>query len=511
MAGNISVNAFLPKAVTQYLEENNSKGKTTEIKKDNPEEISVFLKKEPETAEEKKNVEEPKKAERVTFKKGAVLFATGIGKRIGEWADSIIKHPIRSLATLAATTLGICALPLIGIPSTVGSGVLICALAAAGLIGAGVNICKFIKNNNNGKYEEAEKNMENIGGNTIEMLASLPFVPKAVSNIGDFAKYGKIAKNKTLTSQTKNIEALILDAYLETKNLLNAMTIRKFLSNKSIPQEIKTEFVNLYALDEKKLFAQKFYDVATKDMTAKPDITFKVPTSLISEGSLYPELGVINISPKYFFENMGTKEELASTIIHEVRHAKQHQTMFRYLEGIKNQKDNIFNRKSQQIFQEMKKYLSKNESTSQMNKTEYDKMFQEIYANLPKDEAFEQIQHANTMFNTLKANNPKYYNDLKKLPTISEGTQEAEFAKKLLNASKTYADDEKTISGYLKNFLEVDARNATNPPKKIQTTQDLFLKLADENKKFDAKCCSGPSFLLGYWQRMFFNDVLNNE
>ena len=143
------------------------------------------------------------KNKKIGVAEGAELFVGGVVKQGKELINSIIKHPLKTAAVFAATTLGLMALPLIGIPSAVGGGIL--AIGFAGFaIGKSVNhAIQFSKSNKEGSYDIARLHLQQMGEDTFDLALSVPFVPKAITNIKNFATYGKIGINNTLINELK--------------------------------------------------------------------------------------------------------------------------------------------------------------------------------------------------------------------------------------------------------------------------------------------------------------------
>lgn len=75
--------------------------------------------------------QEVKPQKSIGFGEGLGLFAKGIGKQVKDIVTSVVEHPLRTLGVVGATTAGLMALPLIGIPSAVGGAAM--AIGFAGL------------------------------------------------------------------------------------------------------------------------------------------------------------------------------------------------------------------------------------------------------------------------------------------------------------------------------------------------------------------------------------------
>lgn len=141
---------------------------------------------------------------KINHKEGAKLILEGAKNQVIDTLREIADKPFRSLAFFGATTAGIMALPLIGIPSAVGGGVL--AIGFAGLaIGKTIShVVDFTKNNKLGTYDKARNNLKDIGGDSLDLALSVPFVPKGIHNLKTFTQYGKLGINSSLISEIKN-------------------------------------------------------------------------------------------------------------------------------------------------------------------------------------------------------------------------------------------------------------------------------------------------------------------
>lgn len=148
------------------------------------------------------------KNKKVSFAEGVKLVAQGFVNQAKDIVTGIIKHPIKTIATIGATTAGLLALPIVGIPTAVGGGVLAIGfglLASAKML---INTGKAIKHSKNGEYDKARDDYKNIGKSGVDLALSLPFVPKAIKSIKEFAKYGKIGINHALLQELKNANGL---------------------------------------------------------------------------------------------------------------------------------------------------------------------------------------------------------------------------------------------------------------------------------------------------------------
>ena len=117
------------------------------------------------------------KQEPISFKEGISLYSNGLKEKAKSIFSAIIKHPAKTAAIVLGTSAILGALPLIGV-STVAAGSTLALLYAG--IAVGKTTChtvKFIKNNKNENYDEARKNLKQMGSDTVDLALTLPFVP----------------------------------------------------------------------------------------------------------------------------------------------------------------------------------------------------------------------------------------------------------------------------------------------------------------------------------------------
>lgn len=227
----------------------------------------------------------------IGFTEGLNLLGNGIIKQVSGVFSSIIQHPMKTLALVGGTTLGLMALPVIGIPTAVGAGVLAAGFGALAL-GKGVyHAVQFAKNNEEGTYDIARKNLEQIGGDTVDLALSAPFVPKAISNIKNFAKYGKIGYNTTLINELKT-----------AKTVKNKWTVLK-----NTDAELSRN-INYQNAVDKELAKLNSLSNAQKADIKKELLDFNVPTDKISEVVLdkWAQIKGIKAKPDLKYETLPT-------------------------------------------------------------------------------------------------------------------------------------------------------------------------------------------------------------
>lgn len=231
---------------------------------------------------------------KVTFKEGVSLIGKGFINKVKDLGKAIITHPIKTIAIMAGTALGIAALPIIGISSVLGASVL--AVGCAGIaVGKTVaHTTKAIKHNKNGEYNELRNDLEKIGGDTLDLALSLPFVPKALKTIKRNIKYAPaIGVNKDLLANIKNAKG-IKSKYIELlkSNLrINYETMGNEMGLKVKP---KLVFDDTMPYDLKKGFALAGeYEPTTAVMKINPKTltaTSRILTSTNPEAILRHEL-----------------------------------------------------------------------------------------------------------------------------------------------------------------------------------------------------------------------------
>jgi len=106
-------------------------------------------------------------------------------------ATGIFKHPVKSLLAIGATTALIAAAPLVGIASATVASTLAIGFAGFSLFKAGKDVAETIKDNNEGRYDEVREDIQNLGGDGLDLALSLPFLPKALKQVSRTIKYGR--------------------------------------------------------------------------------------------------------------------------------------------------------------------------------------------------------------------------------------------------------------------------------------------------------------------------------
>ena len=373
----------------------------------------------------------------VTFKEGARLVGKGFLKQAKGIVSSIFKHPIRTIAAVAATTLALSALPLVGITAATGASVLALGFAGISIFKTAKDAIHVVKDNKNGNYDSMRNNLEKLGGDSLNLALSLPFVPKAIKQVKRTIKYGTttIGLNKELIGDLKNIKSI-----------------------KDAPFEFNKADLKIN------------YEMIAKEMglKIKPELVFKDMNPLFA-GAYEPVSGTMEINNLYLkpgFKALAKLSKMDSETLlrHELEHFKQFSDIARSEEyGIAG------------ISEVLKKYYGNLE-------------------NIDKSTLETSGINLQTMDNILKGdgsalNSEFYENIIKESGAIVKGTQEAakaaEYAKGLVlksdpttiremneavNAVNGMLNKQKAmLNEYKKNILEKEA----------YTAQDQFVKNAE--------------------------------
>lgn len=232
-------------------------------------------------------------SKKITSKEAVSIVAKGMLENIKEIGTSIIKHPVKTILSGILVSGLLMTTPLIGIPTAVaGSALTLCYLGLA-CNKSIKDIMNFVKNNKSENYNEARKNLKEIGKDTINIGLSLPFVPKATKTITKFTKYGKIRPNFDLTKEL-----------IQTKGIKNKFQCVK---NSNIELSRRIEYQNIV---DKKI---KTLNLPRKEANKlkKEILAFNVPDEKIPEVALnkYAEITGVKEKPNLEmvrFENEGT-------------------------------------------------------------------------------------------------------------------------------------------------------------------------------------------------------------
>lgn len=180
----------------------------------------------------------------ITMNEGISIIEKGIKTQCIDSFNSLIGNP-KAIIGLLGFSAALALLPLFSIPVSVGGGILAIGFGTAASIKTFKHAKEFIKNNRDKKYNLARKNLETIGEDSVDLALSLPFVPKSVSKLGTFFKYGQVKLNKDVLKNSKSLTALLF------KN--DAVVERKLYFTKSAAKELKKNVGNLSKQELSKL------------------------------------------------------------------------------------------------------------------------------------------------------------------------------------------------------------------------------------------------------------------
>lgn len=187
--------------ITPKIKTNNIESKQF-IKKDIPND-SI------ETTTGKVKAEATENNTKVSFKEGLSLIGKGFINKAKDIGKAIIEHPVKTIAIMAGTAIGIAALPIIGISSAVGASVLAIGCGAIAVGKTVYHTAKAIKHNKNGEYSNLRNDLQKIGGDSLDLALSLPFIPKAFKTLQRNIKFAPtIGINKELLTNIKNAKGI---------------------------------------------------------------------------------------------------------------------------------------------------------------------------------------------------------------------------------------------------------------------------------------------------------------
>ncbi len=144
--------------------------------------------------------------EKVSFKEGVKLVGKGFVNKVKNMATAIIKHPVKSILAMGATSLIIASAPIIGISSATIASILALGFAGFSIGKTVLDVVETVKDNKAGKYNEVREDLQQIGGDGVDLALSLPFVPRAINQVSRFARYGRgtVGLNTELLSNFRN-------------------------------------------------------------------------------------------------------------------------------------------------------------------------------------------------------------------------------------------------------------------------------------------------------------------
>lgn len=239
------------------------------------EEISDVLKNNETFIDENKKVEDTDNNstnnEKVSFKEGLSLIGKGFANKLKDMATSIVEHPLKTAATALGTTAVIAAAPIVGISSATVGAALAIGFGAYAVGKTVADTVETVKDHSNGNYDEVREDLENIGGDGVDLALSLPFMPKAINQVSRTIKYG----TESIGFNTE---------------LVSNLTKAKSFSDVSLEFAKANTSIN--------------YDMITNEMglEVKPELKFKKTQSqggLSAAAEFKPASGEINVSENF--------------------------------------------------------------------------------------------------------------------------------------------------------------------------------------------------------------------
>ena len=409
---------------------------------------------------------------KIGFKEGVGLFAKGFTTKIKNLATSIIKHPIKTAGIILASTALLSALPLIGI-STVAAGSALALLYAGIAVGkTTAHTIQFIKNNKNENYTEARKNLEQMGGDTVDLALTLPFVPKAVKNIKDFAKFGKIGINHELINEIKNsqgIKAKFNALKAGNFKITEDVNFKKAISKIAKTEQDVAEYEAMRNLSKSE-FVQKAYEKMTKDMgisevAPEPQLVDDLGSNML--GGFQSSDCSVKFNAQAF-EGM-KQSEILNVMRHELEHFRQYTDIARYKGA-----DFMYELESRAYVERIKR----GDTGFNFFASDHKKFIEQF-----GEEEFIRIQ-TSALKSQNAVNIEAYQKVIDKLGVIPEGSADATAAAQYIDAHMRYPDLSFSFFGggseYTENLLEVNARNAGNNP---EGAMGIYKKAAESAEK----------------------------
>lgn len=147
---------------------------------------------------------------KVSFKEGLSLVGKGFVNKLKSIGTAIVEHPLRTAATLAGTSALLMAAPIVGISTATAGAFLAIGFGAFAIGKTTKDVVETVKDDKEGRYDEVRQDLEELGGDGVDLALTLPFMPKAIKQVSRFAKYGTstVGINTELLSNLKNSKSL---------------------------------------------------------------------------------------------------------------------------------------------------------------------------------------------------------------------------------------------------------------------------------------------------------------
>lgn len=400
------------------------------VKKGNVETINTYPKYDEFTSISQNNSEE-----KVSFKEGVKLVGKGYVNKVKNMVTSIVEHPIKSILAVGATSLLIAGAPIIGVASATAASILALGFAAYAVGKTAVDVVETVKDNKAGRYNEVREDLQQIGGDGVDLALSLPFAPKAFKQVSRFVHYGNgtVGLNTELLSNLKNCHSFS-DVKLE---IAKADTL--------INYEMIGNEMGLVVKPEVQFSKDGFCTPSYDNVSGKVDIPEKL---LTPEG-------------KSTLRRLGKNIEVE--IRHELEHFNQASDMVRTygVDGLKQQMIDSY----KYIYQENGGTFDTTDCCYEINKK----------ATLGKFGKYKE-QVENMLFGDGSKFNEKIYQDvINKQGMYQPGSEQAIKAEQYMAGTMERAtrakeigelmqngDRESMLKAYFENILESEAKTAEN-------------------------------------------------
>ncbi len=145
----------------------------------------------------------------VGIAEGVSLIAKGAVNKVKNMGKAILEHPARTIASVGAVSLAVAAAPLIGVSSAAAGAVLALGFAGYAVFETAKDVSETVKDNRAGRYNEVRQDLGEIGGDTVDLALSLPFVPKAANTLKNTVQYApRVGINTNLINDLKSGEGI---------------------------------------------------------------------------------------------------------------------------------------------------------------------------------------------------------------------------------------------------------------------------------------------------------------
>lgn len=236
----------------------------------------------------------------VDFKEGIKLAADGFWNKTKDLVTSIVHHPVQTAAVIGGTALAVNALPFIGISASAGAGALALGFGAYAIYNTVKHSINAVKHNKNQQYDKVREDVAKIGGDSLDLALSLPFVPKGYKSIKTSVKYGpKAGINKELINgikDAKGFSAKMLE-YRKAELRIKYHQIAEEMGCKVKP---KLVFSNEVPQGLGGLFDPTTGEMIINEKFLSPAFRSLVKSSIKSQGG---KLSVSNLSPEGFLRH----------------------------------------------------------------------------------------------------------------------------------------------------------------------------------------------------------------